>query len=87
MQLPIYPLENVLVDLIAEFFKCTCEDIAPFLCTLFNENNVFFPECSGQSIISHIFKSGVVSDPCIYRGISVTYTMYKIFSYIMNKRL
>lgn len=73
----------------SEFYKYTKDDISPILCTLFNK--IFatgqFPYTWGESVICPVYKSGITSDPNNYRGISITTTMYKIFSCILNKRL
>ena len=73
----------------SEFFKATKNEIAPILLNLFN--NVFtsgiIPSSWKSSVIVPIYKSGPSTNPGNYRGISITNTMYKIFSGIINKRL
>ena len=73
----------------AEFFNSTMDEIAPMLLALFN--NVFStansPSSWKTSAIIPIHKSGPSNIPGNYRGISITNTMYKIFSGIINKRL
>lgn len=73
----------------SEFYKNTLDNIAPYLLDMFNR--IFetgdIPKSWGQSIICHIHKSGPTHVPGNYRGISLTNTMYKIFSGIINKRL
>ena len=73
----------------AEFYKYTCHEIAPILCTLFN--NIFstgnLPEMWRDSIIVPVYKSGPKDDPSNYRGISLTNVMYKIISNIIHHRL
>ena len=73
----------------SEFYKNTLHDIVPVLHKLFN--TVFstgnFPSIWSQSVICPIFKSGSKKNPANYRGISITTSMYKIFSCIINKRL
>ena len=65
----------------AEFYKYTCHEIAPILCTLFN--NIFstgnLPEMWRDSIIVPVYKSGPKDDPSNYRGISLINVMYKTF--------
>ena len=46
-----------------------------------------FPSSWGKSIICPIHKSGSTHMPENYRGISLTNTIYKIFTGIINKRL
>ncbi len=46
-----------------------------------------FPKSWGQSLITTIHKSGSVNDPNNYRGISVTNTLYTIFSRLIKTRL
>ena len=63
------------------------------LITIFHNyfNNILitgvFSYSWSQSIICQIFKSGSKSNPSNYRGISITSTMYEIFSSIINNRL
>lgn len=73
----------------SEFYKYTAHDIGPALCTLFNKifDTGQFPISWGESVICPIFKTGMTSNPNNYRGISITSTMYKIFSCILNRRL
>ena len=72
-----------------EFYKCTTEIIVPFLCRLFK--NILttgkFPDSWGEIIVCPIYKAGLQYDPNKYRGISITTTMYTIFSNIINQRL
>ena len=46
-----------------------------------------FPKIWSQSIICLLFKPGSKNNPGNYRGISITTTMYTIFSSIINNRL
>ena len=46
-----------------------------------------FPDSWGESIVCPVYKAGPQYDPNNYRGISITTTMYKIFSNIINQRL
>lgn len=73
----------------AEFYVHTRNDIAPVLCSLFNKilSTGSFPKSWGESVICPLRKSGPKSDPNNYRGISLTTTLYKIFSIVMNSRL
>ncbi|XP_060562301.1 uncharacterized protein LOC132721934 [Ruditapes philippinarum] len=73
----------------AEFFKTTMDDIAPIFLALFN--HIFLtgniPLSWRSSAITPVYKSGPSNIPGNYRGISITNTMYKIFSGVINKRL
>ena len=73
----------------AEFYKYTLHDIAPVLLILFNKilSTGQFPNAWGHSIITPIYKSGSTDNPSNYRGISITNTLYKVFSDVINKRL
>ena len=73
----------------AEFYKNTCNDIAPILCCLFNTilTSGVFPDMWRESIIIPVYKSGSRDDPSNYRGISLVNVMYKIFSNILHDRL
>ena len=73
----------------AEFYITTVVEITPIMFKLFNQifNSGIFPSSWGESIITPIYKSGLQNDPNNYRGISVTTTLYKIFSRIINNRL
>ena len=73
----------------AEFYINTSLEISPVLKDLFNNilNSGNFPQAWGRSIICPIHENGSMSDPSNFRGISLMYTMYKIFSIILNKRL
>jgi hypothetical protein len=74
----------------AEFFKTTLDAIAPIFLALFNHifstGNIPLPLRS--SATTPVYKSGPSNIPGNnYRGISITNTMFKIFSGIINKRL
>jgi len=73
----------------SEYYKYTFDILAPYLVKIFN--NIFetkeFPNSWGKSIICPIHKSGPTHMPENYRGISLTNTMYKIFTGVINKRL
>ena len=73
----------------SEFYIHTKNEIAPILCSLFNKilSTGTFPKSWGESIICPLHKSGPKNDPNNYRGISLTTTMYKIFSIVLNSRL
>lgn len=72
-----------------EFYTYTKNEITPILCCLFNKIFQFgsFPISWGESIICPIHKSGPKNDPNNYRGISLTTSLYKIFSIVLNSRL
>ena len=65
----------------AEYYKCTTEIIAPFLCRLFNNilTTGIVPDSWGESIVCPVYKAGPQYDPNNYRGLSITTTMYKCF--------
>ena len=73
----------------AEFYRYTCYEIAPILCTLFN--NIYstgnLPDMWRDSIVIPVYKSGLRDEPANYRGISLINVMYKIFSNILYDRL
>jgi len=73
----------------AELIKTTIHDITPILLPLFNQilQTGSISTSWGSSVITPVHKSGPTSDPSNYRGISITNTMYKIFTGIINKRL
>ena len=73
----------------AEFYLNTATEISPILKDLFNRilDSGIFPSSWGRSILCPIHKSGPISDPGNFRGISLINTMYKLFSIILNKRL
>jgi len=73
----------------AEFFKYTTDDISPILILLFNQilETGSIPLSWGSSVITPIHKSGPTNIPGNYRGISISTTLYKIFSGIINNRL
>ena len=47
----------------------------------------FYPSVWGIGHIVPIFKSGTVSDPSNYRGITISSCLGKLFSIILNNRL
>ena len=73
----------------AEFYRHTCHNISPILTILFNKmvSSGEFPDSWSQSIIVPLHKSGDQSDPSNYKGISLIYVIYNIFSNIVTERL
>ena len=71
----------------AEFYINTANEISPILKDHFNRilEAGIFPAAWGRSILCLIHKSGLMSDPSNFRGISLINTMYKLFSIILNK--
>ena len=69
--------------------KYTSHEITPLLLSIFNtifESGIFPSNC-GKSVIGTIYKNGRINNPGNYRGISITDTLYKVFSTIVNTRL
>ena len=73
----------------SEFLKYTSHEITPLLLSIFNTiiESGIFPSNWGKTVICTIYKNGQINNPGNYRGISITDTLYKIFSTIVNKRL
>ena len=69
-------------------YKCTINDILPFLNPLFNEifDSGCFPDTWSESIITPLHKKGPIDDPNNYRGISLIDSLCKIFSHILSNR-
>ena len=73
----------------AEFYKSTIDLISPILVLLFNEifESAELPSSWLETVLVPVHKSGTKYDPSNYRGISLLYVLYKIFSIIINNRL
>ena len=73
----------------AEFFKCTMENILPYLTTLFN--NIYesgnIPDSWGNNIICPLHKKSSLFDPNNFRGVSLISTICKMLTNILTSRL
>ena len=75
--------------IISEFLSCGKNELKHVLVLLFNNlyEEGYFPEEWATGIIVPIYKKGDRSLPTNYRGITLTSTMSKLFTHILNQRL
>ena len=75
--------------IISEFLSCGKNELKHVLVLLFNNlyEEGYFPEEWATGIIMPIYKKGDRSLPTNYRGITLTSTMCKLFTHILNQRL
>ena len=73
----------------AEMLKATCHILSNVLLKIFNHVllNCKYPKAWTSGTISPVLKKGTPLDTDNYRGITVTNSMSKIFSIMMNNRL
>ena len=71
------------------FYKSALSSLVPYLKDLFNAifDNGEFPSIWNIGMIVPLFKSGNVSDPSNYRGISLLNISGKLFATILERRL
>ena len=76
-------------QIISEFLSCGKNELKHVLVLLFNNlyEEGYFPEEWATGIIVPIYKKGDRSLPTNYRGITLTSTMSKLFTHILNQRL
>ena len=75
--------------LVSEMFKCSLDEIMPFLLKLFNSmfTSGVFPEMWTKSTIVPLHKKGSYNNADNFRGISLTSVFSKVFIGILNERL
>ena len=75
--------------IISEFLSCGKNKLKHVLVLLFNNlyEEGYFPEEWATGIIVPIYRKGDRSLPTNYRGITLTSTMSKLFTHILNQRL
>lgn len=76
-------------QLINEYFSEYCHLILPILVRLFNKilNSGVFPSSWSKAIIIPIHEKWNIIDPNNYRGISITSSLGKLFTSILNERV
>ncbi|KAK6191078.1 hypothetical protein SNE40_002826 [Patella caerulea] len=75
--------------IVCEMYKHSVGIIIPYILSIFNLILLtgYYPKEWASSIIHPIFKSGDSKNPSNYRGISLSSSLSKIFSKIVNNRL
>ena len=73
----------------SEIIKASFEQTSPLLLNLYNKifQTSTYPSSWGESIITPIFKKGVVNDAQNYRGITLINILAKIYSQLLLNRL
>jgi hypothetical protein len=75
--------------LINEYFSEFSDLLIPILVPLFNKifDSGTFPSTWSKAVIIPIYKKGSPNDPKNYRGISITSSLGKLFTSILNNRI
>ncbi len=75
--------------ILSEFLTHGKEQLKHIIVDLFNKlyNNGYFPEQWTTGVIVPIFKKGDRAQPENYRGITLTSTLSKLFTYTLNQRM
>ena len=73
----------------SEFILYGSKSLKSSILILFNKlyDTSFYPEIWSTGVIVPIYKKGDPKQPANYRGITLTSTMSKLFTYILNQRL
>ena len=73
----------------SEFILYGSESLKSSILVLFNKlyDTSFYPEIWSTGVIVPIYKKGDPKEPANYRGITLSSTMSKLFTYILNQRL
>ena len=73
----------------SEFILYGRESLKSFNLVFFNKlyDGSFYPEIWSTGVIVPIYKKGDPKQPANYRGITLTSTMSKLVTYILNQRL
>ena len=75
--------------ILSEFIDYGKEHFKQILVDIFNKLyvNGYFPDKWSTGVIVPIYKKGDKSNPSNYRGITLTSTMSKLMTYLLNERL